>query len=182
MAVSQPQLDPGDQILEIDKQTGLTRRTLDVRDGVRRLELYRGRLWLLASSDAELVGIDVRDPSRRLHVNLETDTSGDLTVGSGYLWATLVDADRVARVDPRTGTVATFATGPEPSGIVVRKGTAWIVNRASSTLTRLDIRSGRVRGEIDVPINPYEIAAYDDALWITCLADGRIARVTGLDG
>ena len=35
---------------------------------------------------------------------------------------------------------------------------------------------------IDVPINPYEIAAYDDALWITCLADGRIARVTGLDG
>ena len=182
VAVSQPQLDPGDQILEIDKQTGLTRRTLDVRDGVRRLELYRGRLWLLASSYAELVGIDVRDPSRRLHVNLETDNSGDLTVGSGFLWATLVDADRVARVDPRTGAVATFATGPEPSGIVVRKGTAWIVNRASSTLTRLDIRSGRVRGEIDVPINPYEIAAYDDALWITCLADGRIARVTGLDG
>ena len=182
VAVSQPQLDPGDQILEIDKQTGLTRRTLDVRDGVRRLQLYRGRLWLLASNGAELVGIDVRDPRRRLHVNLETDSSGDLTVGAGYLWATLVDADQVARVDPRTGTVATFATGPDPSGIVVRKGTAWIVNRASSTLTRLDIRSGRVRGEIDVPINPYEIAAYDDALWITCLADGVIARVTGLDG
>ena len=184
VAVSQPQLDPGDQILEIDKQTGLTRRTLDVRDGVRRLALFRGRLWLLASSDAALVGIDVRDPrpSRRMHVNLETDASGDLTVGAGQLWATLVDADRVASVNPRTGAVATFATGPEPSGVVVRKGTAWIVNRASSTLTRLDIRSGRVRGEIDVPINPYEIAAYDDALWITCLADGRIARVTGLDG
>ena len=182
VAVSQPHLDPGDQILEIDKETGLTRRTLDVRDGVRRLQLYRGRLWLLASSDAELVGIDLRETSRRLHVDLETDSSGDLTVGAGYLWATLVDADQVARVDPRTGTVATFATGPDPSGIVVRKGTAWIVNRASSTLTRLDIRSGRVRGEIDVPINPYEIAAYDDALWITCLADGRIARVTGLDG
>ena len=52
----------------------------------------------------------------------------------------------------------------------------------SGTLTRLDIRSGRVRGEIDVPINPYEIAAYGNALWITCLADGRIARVTNLDG
>jgi streptogramin lyase len=182
VAVSQPALDPGDQILEIDKQTGLTRRTLDVRDGVRRLELFRGRLWLLASNNAQLVGIDVRDPSRRMPVDLETDSSGDLAVGSGYLWATLVDADQVARVDPRTGTLATFATGPDPSGIVVRKGTAWIVNRASSTLTRLDIRSGRVRGEIDVPINPYEIAAYDDALWITCLADGRIARVTGLDG
>ena len=182
VAVSQPQLDPGDQILEIDPRTGLTRRTLDVRDGIRRLELYRGRLWLLASSYAELIGIDVRDPDRRLRVNLETDSSGDLAVGSGYLWATLVDDDRVARVDPGTGAVATFATGPDPSGIVVRKGTAWIVNRDSSTLTRLDIRSGRVRDEIDVPINPYEIAAYDNALWITCLADGRIARVTGLDG
>jgi streptogramin lyase len=117
-----------------------------------------------------------------LHVNLETDASGDLAVGRGYLWATLYDADQVARIDPRTGAIATYATGAGPSGVVVRKGTAWIANRSSSTLTRLDIRSGRVRGEIDVPINPYEVAAYGDAIWITCLADGVIARVTGLDG
>jgi streptogramin lyase len=181
VALSQPQLDPGDQIVEIDSQTGATRRTLDVRDGVRRLTIFRGRLWLLASSDAELIGMDLRDPSRRMHVTFDTDSSGDLASGAGYLWATLVDADQVARIDPRTGAVATFATGRGPSGVVVRKGTAWVANRASSTLTKLDIRSGRVRGEIEVPLNPYEIAAYRDAIWISCLADGRIARVTGLD-
>ena len=183
VAVSQPQLDPGDQILEIDKQTGLTRRTIDVRDGVRRLELYRGRLWLLASSDAELVGIDLRDreppPARgpRDRLLRRPDRGLRLPVG---------DARRRRPGGPRRpahGHGGDVRDGPRARpAIVVRKGTAWIVNRASSTLTRLDIRSGRVRGEIRVPINPYEIAAYDDALWITCLADGRIARVTGLDG
>ena len=181
VAVTQPQLDPGDQVLEIDPDTGATRRTIDVRDGIRRLALMDGRLWLLASDDAQLIGIDLERPRDRVYVRLDTNTSGDLIVGAGYLWATLVDADQLARYDPETGRLANFPTGRAPSGVVIHKGVAWVANRASSTLTPIDIRSGRPRAEVRTPLNPYDIDVYGDALWVTCLANGQIARVTGLD-
>ena len=116
-------------------------------------------------------------------MNLDSNTAGDLTVGSGYLWVTLVDSDTLARVGFDGGRPASFPTGRGPSGVVVRDGVVWVVNRTESTLTRIDVAKGRpLRGEIPVPLNPYEIAAYRGAIWVSCLTAGRIARVTGLDG
>jgi DNA-binding beta-propeller fold protein YncE len=182
VAVSQAGVAPGDQILEIDPGTGATRRTIDVRDGVRRLLVNGGRLWMLASNPGELVGIELDNPSNRHHVDLESETTGDLAFGAGHLWMSLPSRDAVARVDLDGGRPVSFPTGRSPSGVVVRKDTVWVANRTSSTLTPIDIRSGRPRDEIEVPLDPYEIAAYRGAIWVTCLADGRIARVTGLDG
>jgi len=179
VAVTLPDLDPGDQILEIDPRTGATRRTLDVRDGVRRLQVVRGRLWLLASNPAKLIGIDLDDPSRRRRVPLESDTSVDLAVGGGYLWASLADSDQLARVDPSGGKPANFPTGRRPAGIAVHDGTVWVANRTDSTVTRIDLRSGRPRKETRVPLNPYDVAAYGGSIWVTCLTDGKIARLTG---
>ena len=33
-----------------------------------------------------------------------------------------------------------------------------------------------------MPLNPYDLAVYGDAIWVTSLTTGRIARVTGLGG
>ncbi len=182
VAVTQPELDPGDQILVIDPRTGETRRSIDVRDGVRRLVLAGGRLWLLASNPAEVVGIDLSDPGRQRHVRLNADHSTDLAVGAGYLWATLSDADKLSRISFDGGSSADFPTGRGPSGIAVRKGTVWVANRTDSTLTRIDVRTGKpAEKEIRIPLNPYDLAAYDDAIWVTTLIAGRIYRVTGLD-
>jgi streptogramin lyase len=181
VALSQAGLAPGDQILELDKRTGETRRTIDVRDGVRRLELAGGRLWMLSSDPAALVGIDLDSGNRRL-VELDATTAVDLTVGAGYLWAT-TSGDQLARIGLRGGKPATFPTGRGPAGVVVRKGTVWVANRTASTLTRIDVRTGRPSSrEIRVPLNPYDLAAYRDSIWVTALTDGKIARVTGLDG
>ena len=146
--------------------------------------VFRGRLWVLASNPAELIGIDPDDPSHhRRHVPLESATSVDLAVGAGDLWVTLSDSDQLARVDPRGGKPSTFATGRGPAGIEVRKGIVWVANRTESTLTRIDIRTRRpVEPEIPVPQNPYDVAAYGDAIWVTSLTEGKIARVTGLGG
>ena len=183
VAVNPPALDLGDQILELDARTGSLRRTIEVRDSVRRLALAGGRLWLLASAPAELIGFDRDSLSRRVRVDLESNTAGDLTVGEGYLWATLVDTDKLARVDVDGGRPASFPTGRGPSGVVVHDGVVWVVNRTASTLTRIGVESGRPRtDEIPVPLNPYEIAAYRGSIWVSCLTEGKIARVTGLDG
>jgi hypothetical protein len=183
VAVSQPELDPGDQILEFDARSGALRQTLQVRDGIRRLALARGRLWMLASSPAELIGKDREHPSDRVRVDLESNNAGDLAVGGGFLWATLVDSDQLVRVGFEGGRPAQFPTGRGPSGVVVRDGIVWVVNRTESTLTRIDIaENAPVEGTIRVGLNPYEIADYRGSLWVSCLTDGRIARVTGLDG
>ena len=181
VALSQAGVAPGDQILELDKRTGETRRTIDVRDGVRRLELAGGRLWMLSSDPAALVGIDL-DSGNRRRVELDATTAVDLAVGAGYLWAT-TSGDQLARIAVRGGKPATFPTGRGPAGVAVRKGTVWVANRTASTLTRIDVRTGRPSSrEIQVPLNPYDLAAYGDSIWVTALTEGKIARVTGLDG
>jgi hypothetical protein len=110
VAVNPPALDLGDQILELDARTGSLRRTIEVRDSVRRLALAGGRLWLLASAPAELIGFDRDSLSRRVRVDLESNTAGDLTVGEGYLWATLVDSDQLARVGLDGGRPGSWCT------------------------------------------------------------------------
>ena len=183
VAVTQPEFDPGDQILVIDPKTGETRESITVRrDGVRRLVLARGRLWLLASNPAEIIRIDPSDPSRQPIVRLNADHATDLAVGAGYLWATLADADKLSRIGfdrERTD----FPTGRGPSGIAVRKGVVWVANSIDSTLTPIDVRTGDPAAKkLRIRLNPYDVAAYDDAIWVTTLVGGRIYRVTGLDG
>jgi YVTN family beta-propeller protein len=53
----------------------------------------------------------------------------------------------------------------------------WVANRASSTVSRVDPRTGRVTAEIDVPLNPYELAGDRTGVWVTSLAKGRVTRI-----
>ena len=185
VAVTQPELDPGDQILEFDPRTGELRRTIDVRDGVRRLELARGRLWLLASNPARARSGSTwttrQPPPRRRSSPPPRSTSRS---APAYLWATLSDADQLARVDPRGGKPATFATGRGPAGVAVRKGTVWVANRTASTLTRIDVRTGRPVRAGDPgaaePVRRRGLRRRD--LGHAASPTGKIARVTGLDG
>ena len=96
---------------------------------------------------------------------------------------TLSDADRLSRITLDGGARADFPTGRGPAGIAVRKGTVWVANQTGSTLTRINVRTGRAaKKEIPVPLNPYDVAAYDDAIWVTSLSTGKVTRITGLDG
>src|SRR6185436_8766311 len=113
------------------------------------------RLWLLASNPAEVVGIDLSDPGNQRHIRLNADHSTDLAVGAGYLWVTLSDADRLSRITLDGGARTDYPTG--------------------STLTRINVRTGRAaKKEIPVPLNPYDVAAYDDAIWVTSLSTGKV--------
>jgi DNA-binding beta-propeller fold protein YncE len=73
--------------------------------------------------------------------------------------------------------VATIGVGSDPAGVAVQGNDVWVANGASSTLTRIDARSRRVRGNMTVPINPYELTTYHGELWVTSLATGRLTRI-----
>jgi streptogramin lyase len=176
VATTTPELDPGDQILRIDPQTGATTSTLHVPDGVRRLTIAQGGLWLLASNPPRLFRIDLKT-GRRVGLRLAGQNAGDLAQGAGALWATLSDADQLARVDPVTRNVTTIAVGRGPAGVAVHRGSVWVANGASSTLSRVSARTRRVIDELEVPLNPYEVAAEGDFVWVTSLAEGKLTRV-----
>ena len=170
-----------DTLLRFDADTGRLIEELQITWGVRRLIRRGGALWLLASDPARLIRIDVRTKQRR-KLPLETGRAGDFALDGDVVWVTLPDRNQLARVNARSLNFATVAVGSDPNGVTVQGGSVWVVNRASSTLSRVDARTSRVRGEIEVPINPYEIAGDGDALWVTSLASGRLARVTAPAG
>jgi serine/threonine-protein kinase len=177
VALSQPSVHSGDLLVGFDATTGARTHTLNVLNGVCRLLVAHGALWLLSSNPARLARIDQRTGKRR-RMRLGAGAAGDLATGDGFVWATLVDADQLVRIDPDTWNVTTIATGREPNGIVAASGSIWVANRVSSTLSRVDPRAGRVREEIKVPLNPYELAADTNGVWVTSLATGRVSRVT----
>ena len=177
VAVSDPTIHTGDRILEFDAGTGSLKRTLNVLNGVCRLIVSDGALWMLGSTPARLARIDLRT-GKRHRIRFEANQSGDLVAGAGSVWLTLIDVDQLVRVNPRTWNVATIAVGHEPIGVTPDGGSIWVANRASSTVSRVSARSLRVRDEIPVPINPYELAADRNGLWVTSLATGRVSRVT----
>jgi streptogramin lyase len=131
---------------------------------VRRLVLADGALWLLATHRARLVRIDLRTGARR-KIPLEGEASGDMAASGRFLWVTLPGDDKVVRVDMRTGNFATTEVGHGPAGIAISGEDVWVANRESSTLTRIDGRTVRPQEEIEVPLNPYELAVHDGAVW-----------------
>ena len=154
-----------------------------MRDGVRRLVFARGRLWLLASNPAEIIGIDLTDPVQTSAASGSTPTTPPTSRSArATCGRRLSDSDKLSRIS-FDGELADFPTGRGPSGIAVRKGVVWVANRTDSTLMRIDARTGEQAAKrIRIKLNPYDVAAYDDAIWVTTLIGGRIYRVTGLDG
>ena len=177
VAVSQPTVHSGDLVLGFDAESGSLEQRLNVRHGVRRLLVAHGALWMLSSGPSRLARVDLRTGKRR-RMRLATGASGDLAAGAGSIWATLVDADQLVRINPRSWNVTTIAVGRDPNGIVAARGSIWVANRASSTLSRVDPRAGRVREDLEVPLNPYELATDANGVWVTSLATGRVTRVT----
>jgi streptogramin lyase len=177
VAISQPTVHTNDMVLAYDAATGQLERTLNVLDGVRRLLVAEGGLWMLSSGPARIARVDLRTGKRK-RTRLADGAAGDLASGDGSIWVTLVDADQVVRVNPRTWNTTTIAVGREPYGIVSARGFVWVANRTSSTVSRVDPRSSRVRDEIRVPLNPYELDADSSGVWVTSLSTGRVSRIT----
>jgi YVTN family beta-propeller protein len=164
-------------VLKVDPASGEVVETLQVADRVRRLALADGALWLLVSRPARLVRLNSTSLEQEGAVRLDGELAGDLSVGAGYLWATLRDRGQLERIDPKTLRHAVAAVGSNPAGVAVLGGSVWVANVASSTITRVDTKTMRVREEVEVPLNPFELASDGDAIWVGSLAEGVLSRV-----
>jgi YVTN family beta-propeller protein len=95
-------------------------------------------------------------------------------------WVSNAPKDSVARLDPKTNTVAaTIATGKRPcSGLAVAFGSVWVPNCGDSTLSRIDIKTGAITTTIRTTIGSSEgsIVAGAGSIWLMTDAKGTLAR------
>jgi YVTN family beta-propeller protein len=86
------------------------------------------------------------------------------------VWISNAPKDTVARLDPKTNTVAaTIAVGKRPcSGIAAGFGSIWVPNCADKTLARIDAKTGAVTTTIPVTIGSSEgsIVAGAGSIWL----------------
>jgi DNA-binding SARP family transcriptional activator/ABC-type branched-subunit amino acid transport system substrate-binding protein len=134
-------------------------------------------------------------------------TPSDVVVGGGAVWSLNADSRTLSRIDPRTRTTASLATGREPTGIAADDDAAWVgsgsdnsrniaAGVATSQLARIGARSRVIERTAPVRAGPrastrrQQIAISSHAMWVI---DGRgaltrldvrsgrlIARVPGL--
>ena len=96
------------------------------------------------------------------------------------VWVSNRPKDSVARLDPKTNTVAaTLAVGTGPcSGLAVAFGSLWVPNCGDKTIARVDLGSGEVKPVIRTTIASSEgsIVAGAGSIWIMTDAKGTLAR------
>jgi DNA-binding beta-propeller fold protein YncE len=167
-------------LVRIDPATGaLAAATpIAVPGGIVRVVAARGALWVLNRTVSRLVKVDPERGVPVSHVALPGRDTGALAYGAGYLWVTVRDSDYLVRVDPHDGRPASIAVDRGPAGVAVAGGRVWVANTASSTVTQVDARAGRVIGDpIPVPLNPYAVAADAGGAWVTSLERGVVVRI-----
>jgi streptogramin lyase len=96
------------------------------------------------------------------------------------VWVSNEPKDSVSRLDPASDTVTTFAVGKAPcSGLAAAFGSLWVPSCGDSTVTRLDLKDGRVQATFPLTVADSEggVAAGAGSFWMLTDKKGTLARV-----
>lgn len=97
------------------------------------------------------------------------------------VWISNEPKDNVARLDPRTNRVAALiAVGKEPgSGLAAGFGSLWVPNCGDSTLSRVDLETGKVTATVPMTFAGSEggIAVGAGSVWVMTDAKSTLARI-----
>jgi streptogramin lyase/predicted Ser/Thr protein kinase len=112
---------------------------------------------------------------------IRVDSPGGVAIGTGGLWVTSYERNRVSRIDTESGAVAeSVPVGDGPAALTVGDGAVWVVNDDAGTVSKVDIERGEVVGNpIALPSTNYgdSIATGDGRVWVVLPDQGRIAAI-----
>jgi Protein kinase domain len=165
------------RVARVDPDSGAVREIVPVPNGVVGVAVDDGAVWVLGRRDVRLERVDGGDDEAARRVPLPGDAGGFLAAGEGALWATVRNPERLVRVDPDTGTHASVAVGPSPAWLAVTGGRVWVVDNGDNTLTAVDADSVRRSDVVDVPLNPFAVAAAGREVWVTSVGENVVARI-----
>src|SRR5439155_16860928 len=168
-----------DQLARVDPRSGAVLKTIPFAEGINQVGASPAAVWVASRRRALVTRVDTASGATR-DIPVGTGAPRDVVYGAGAIWIAGERDDSVFRMDPRTGDVITIGVGRHPDRIAVRGKRVYVTNYSSSTLSVIDARTNRVLGEpVVVPVNPYAIAATPGAVWVTSVAENKVAKLTG---
>ena len=112
---------------------------------------------------------------------------GEIAVGNGSVWTTIVGADgferTLARFDAATGELqATVELPSAMKGMVYANGSVWLVSGERSALYRVDAASNTIVSSTELGDSPDSAAYGAGALWVLTLGDATVQRIDAETG
>jgi YVTN family beta-propeller protein len=96
------------------------------------------------------------------------------------VWISNMPKDSVARLDPKSNKVEVIATGKKPcSGLASGFGSLWVPNCGDQTMSRVDLKTGKVTATFPIHIADSEggIAIGAESVWMLTDKKGTLARI-----
>ena len=156
--------EAGPSVSQIDAATGTVRHTTTVAAVPSRPDAFTGPVLAADTAGAWLIGVDQRGrpyltclfsgPRGQREYPLDEEPRA-VAVGYGAVWVVARGDrdDEVLRIDPATGDATRWARFPASSridGLAAGLGGVWVTASSSATLYRIDPRSARVTGPLDL--------------------------------
>jgi YVTN family beta-propeller protein len=128
-----------------------------------------GSVWVASREDDAVSRIDP-ETNHVVGQSIPLHAATRLAIGPDGVWVSLDDGAQgaLARIDPQTNTVAARIDfgRRRPYGVAVAGGVVWLTNRETSTVSRVDLKTGEIKQPLVVDREPMHAAAGDDAVWI----------------
>jgi YVTN family beta-propeller protein len=179
--ISLYQLTPTDQdrLLQVNPKTGKVVKNIAFPTGIQRVAASPKAVWAVNRKRQVVTRIDVASGAMRQFF-VGTQPAADVVYGAGSIWVAGEQDDSVFRINPATGDQISIAVGSRPRQLAVRGNHVYVTNFNSSTLIVIDATRNRVVGEpVDVPINPFAVAAGPGAVWVASVGENKLAKLTG---
>lgn len=123
--------------------------------------------------------------SRRPVVSIAMPTPGSIVTAYGSVWVTIVPAQTLTRLDPRTNAVSARIPTPDPASVVgVGAGAIWVTSFHGNSLRRIDSRQDRVTRTISLApggAGPIGVTVFDGSVWVANHNGGPTTSVSKID-
>jgi len=161
-------------VSRIDPTTNMVVQPIRVGNGPVGIVYAAGSVWVANTGDDTITMINAVSgtPTKKLPI-----AATELAFGDGTLWASERSANRVARIDPATGSlVQTIQVGNGPTGLAFGSGAAWVANSLDGTVSRIDPATN-IATAVAVGNGPTAVAVGASGVWVSNQFDGTLARI-----
>jgi streptogramin lyase len=105
-----------------------------------------------------------------------------IAVDARAAWVTRDNADRVVRIDRRTGRLRSIRVD-SPLDVALAFGSLWVASFETGTVTRIDPRTARPTGVLEVGGNPTGVASCGGFVWVGHARDATwVTRIDPTSG
>ena len=167
------------RVTQLKAPTNTVGISVAVADPCSGLVAAFGSLWIPSCGGQSLLRADLE--TGRIQATIAAapaDSEGCIASGAGSIWLATDKKGRLARIDPRSHSVAAEIAVPSGSYCpVFTDGFLWVTSSEHSVLCKVDPGTDSVVAQIPVGKNPRFATSGAASVWTLNQGDGTVSRV-----